>query len=77
MWVLFWYGTYKGHMLEKRKDGKTSFVVNNYLEVLVDDEKTTLEQLNRLVVQNMIFLGARIPRRRLPVEAVEDETTND
>ncbi len=30
-------------MLEKRKDGKTSFVANNYLEVLIDDEKTTLE----------------------------------
>ncbi len=35
-------------MLEKRKDGTTSFVANNYLEVLVDDEKTTLEQLNHL-----------------------------
>jgi hypothetical protein len=64
-------------MLEKRKDGKTSFVANNYLEVLVDGEKITFEQLNHLVVQNMIFLGARIPRRCLPIEAIEDETTND
>jgi hypothetical protein len=32
----------------KEKDGKTSFVANNYLEVLVDDEKKTLEQLNFL-----------------------------
>ncbi len=30
------------------KDGKTPFVANNYLEVLIDDEETTLEQLNRL-----------------------------
>jgi hypothetical protein len=35
-------------MLEKRKDGKASSATNNYLEVLINDEETTLEQLNYL-----------------------------
>jgi hypothetical protein len=48
------------------KDGKTPFVANNYLEVLIDDEETTLEQLNRLCnMKHGVFSGTMIPRRHL------------
>ncbi len=45
MWVLHKYGPYNRSMLKKRKEIKPHFVTNNYLEVLVNDEATTLEQL--------------------------------
>jgi hypothetical protein len=48
---------------------KTTSTLNNYLEVLVNDEKTTLEYLNKLCgTKHDIFSGARIPKRRLLVE---------
>ncbi len=65
-------------MLEKRKDGKASFVANNYLEVLVDDEKTTIEQLNYLCgAKNDFFQGLGFQGDVYFIEIVEDETTND
>jgi len=60
------------------KDGKMSTVVTNYLKVLVDDEETTLEQLNKLCgIKHDIFMGARIPRRCLPIESFDVETTKN
>jgi hypothetical protein len=42
---------------------KTPIATNNYLEVMVDDEETTLEQLNRLCgAKHDVFSRARIPR---------------
>jgi hypothetical protein len=39
------------------------------VEVLVDDEATTLEQLNRLCgTKHNIFSNTKIPRRRMLVE---------
>lgn len=61
-----------------RKDGKIPFVANNYLEVLIDDEETTLEQLNRLCnMKHDVFSRAMIPRRHLPTETIDGEATKD
>jgi hypothetical protein len=52
-------------MLEKRERWQDA---NNYLKVLVDDEEAMLEQLNHFNgTKHDIFLGAKIPRRRLPI----------
>jgi hypothetical protein len=60
------------------KDGKTTSTSNNYLEVLVNDEEATLEQLNMLCgTKYDIFSRARIPTRRLPVEIPNVEITNE
>jgi hypothetical protein len=60
------------------KDGKTPFVANNYLEVLIDDEEATLEQLNRLWnMKHDVFSKAMIPRRHLPAETTNGEATKD
>jgi len=57
---------------------KGSFVANNYLEVLINDEEITLEQLNRLCnMKHDVFLGAMIPRRHLPTETTDGDTTED
>jgi hypothetical protein len=71
-----------GHMKDKcwkrGKDGKASSTTNNYLEVLVDDEEKTLKQLNHLCgKKHDIFSRAKMPRRHLPIEAIEDEAIND
>jgi len=64
--------------LKRGKDGKTTPTSNNYLEVLVNDGKATLEQLNMLCnIKHDIFFGTRIPKRRLPVETVDVEVTNE
>jgi hypothetical protein len=48
---------------------KSHLAVNNYLEVLVDDESTTLKQLNRLCGSNHdIYSEAIILKRRLLVD---------
>jgi hypothetical protein len=62
-----------GHIEDKcwkwGKDGKTTSTSNNYLEVLVNDEKVILEQLNRLCgTKHDISYGARIPKKILPME---------
>lgn len=52
-----------------RMGKKSHLVVNNYLEVLVDDESTTLKQLNRLCGSNHdIYSEAIILKRRLLVD---------
>jgi hypothetical protein len=54
---------------KKGKDTKPHAIANNYLEVLMDDEAATLEQLNRLCgSKHDICFGAQMPRRRLPME---------
>jgi len=53
---------------KKCKDGKTHSGVANFLEVLLNDEVATLQQLNELCGNENVFSYTRIPRRRLPVE---------
>ncbi len=38
------------------------------MEVLLDDEEATLQQLNRLCGNEKVFSYTRVPRRRIPVE---------
>ncbi len=38
------------------------------MEVLLDDEEATLQQLNRLCGNEKVFSYIRVPRRRIPVE---------
>ncbi|CAN5950853.1 unnamed protein product [Sphagnum jensenii] len=53
---------------KKSKDGKSHSGATNFLEVLLNDEAATLQQLNELCGNENVFSYTRIPRRRLPVE---------
>jgi hypothetical protein len=53
---------------KKPKDGKSPFGAANFLEVLLNDEATTLQQLNRLCGSENLFSHTRVPRRRVPVK---------
>lgn len=66
-------------MLEKRKRWEsTRSIANNYLEVLVDDENTMLEKLNRLCgAKHDVSIGARIPRKKLHMEVAEGEAVEE
>jgi hypothetical protein len=58
----------------KKKDTKPSNSTTNYLEVLVNDEKTTLIKLNRICgVNHHLSSTNMIPKRRLPMQANEAE----
>ncbi len=52
----------------KKKDIKPSNSTANYLEVLVNDEKATLNELNKICgVNHQLTSRNMIPKRRLPV----------
>jgi hypothetical protein len=53
---------------KKPKDGKSHSGVANFLEVLLNDEVTTLQQLNKLCGSENLFSHTRVPKRRVPVE---------
>ncbi len=53
---------------KKSKDGKSYSGAANFLEVLLNDEAATLQQLNELCGNENVFSYTRIPRRRHPVE---------
>jgi len=53
---------------KKPKDWKSHSGAANFLEVLLNDEKATLQQLNKLCGNESILLYIRVPRRRMPVE---------
>jgi len=40
----------------------------NFLEVMLDDEEATLQQLNKLCGSENLFSYIRVPRRKMPVE---------
>jgi hypothetical protein len=52
----------------KSKDAKSHSGTANFLEVLLNDEATTLQQLNELCGNENVFSHVRVPRRRLPIE---------
>ncbi len=61
-----------GHTKDKcwKKSAKGFPTTTNFLEVLVDDEKATLVELNHVCGGDYhIFFGVRIPKRRLPITA--------
>jgi hypothetical protein len=53
---------------KKSKDRKSHYGAANFLEVLLNDEAATLQQLNELCGNENVFSHTRIPRRRHPVE---------
>ncbi|CAM6077267.1 unnamed protein product [Sphagnum tenellum] len=53
---------------KKSKDGRSNSAAANFLEVMLDDEAATVEQLNRFCENENVFSYTRIPRRRQPVE---------
>jgi len=53
---------------KKPKDGKVHSGATNFVEVLLDDEQATLQQLNRLCGDKNLFSHTRAPRRRMPIE---------
>ncbi len=53
---------------KKPKDGRSNFGAANFLEVLLNDEAATAEQLNRFCENENVFSYTRLPRRRQPVE---------
>jgi len=52
----------------KPKDGRKHDGTANFVEVLLNDEEATLQQLNRLCGSEKLFSYTRVPRRRVPVE---------
>ncbi len=53
---------------KKPKDGRSNSGAANFLEVLLDDEAATTQQLDRLCENENVFSYTRLPRRRLHVE---------
>ncbi len=66
------FGSGLGHSEERcwkrPKDAKSHSGAANFLEVLLNDEEATLQQLNKLCGDENIFSYTRVPRRRMPVE---------
>ncbi len=53
---------------KKPKDGKSTAGAANFLEVMLDDEAATKQQLNKLCGNENVFSYTRVPRRRTPVD---------
>jgi predicted aspartyl protease len=53
---------------KKPKDGKSTAGAANFLEVMLDDEAATEQQLNKLCGNESVFSYTRVPRRRTPVD---------
>jgi len=63
-----------GHIEEQcwEKNGRGPIAIANYLEVLVDDEKTTLAKLNWLCgANNNVLSRTKVPRWRNLIVALE------
>jgi len=56
---------------KKPKDGKSHSGTANFLEVLLNDETTTLQQLNKLCGDENLFSYTQVPRRRVPVDVTQ------
>jgi hypothetical protein len=53
---------------KKPKEGKSHFGAANFVEVLLNEEEATLQQLNRLCGNEKVFSYTRVPRRWMPIE---------
>jgi predicted aspartyl protease len=53
---------------KKPKDGKSQSGATNFLEVLLNDEALTMQQLDKLCGNENLFSYTRVPRRRMPIE---------
>jgi len=58
---------------KKPKDGRSQSGATNFLEVLLNDEATTEQQLNKLCGDENLVSYTRVPRRRAPIEVAPGE----
>jgi len=68
MFFLFRFRVSEDKCWKRSKDGKSHSGAANFLEVLLNDEAATLQQLNELCGNENVFSYTRIPRRRMHVE---------
>jgi len=61
-------GHFEDRCWKKPKDGKPHSGATNFLEVLLNDEEVTMQQLNKLCGNDNIFSYTQVPRRRIPVD---------
>ncbi len=57
---------------KKPKDGKSQSRATNFLEVLLNDEAATEQQLNKLCGNENMFFYTRVPRRRTSIEVTPE-----
>jgi hypothetical protein len=60
-------GHFEDKCWKKPKDGKSHFGTINFLEVLLNDEEVTIQQL-KLYNNENLFSYIRVPRRRMHVD---------
>jgi len=53
---------------KKSKDGRSNFGAANFLEILLDDEAATVQQLDKFCENENVFSYTRMPRRKHPIE---------
>jgi len=61
-------GHSKDRCWKKPKDGKSHSRAANFLEVLLNDEVATMQQLNKLCGNENLFSYTRVPKRRIPID---------
>jgi hypothetical protein len=61
-------------VLEETQGWESNFGATNFLKVLLDDEKATMQQLNKLCGNENVFFYTRVPRRKMSVEMVPSGT---
>ncbi len=61
-------GHFEDRCWKKPKDGKFHFRATNFLEVLLNDEEATIQQLNKLCGNENLSSYTRVPRRRMHVD---------
>jgi hypothetical protein len=59
---------------KKPKDGKSQSRAANFWEVLLNDEATTKQQLNKLCGNENLFSYTRVPRKRTSIEVTPERT---
>jgi hypothetical protein len=68
---MFFYsslGHSKDKCWKKPKDGKSHSRATNFLEVLLNDEEATIQQLNKLCRNENLFSYIQMPRRKMLVD---------
>jgi len=64
-------GHFEDRCWKKPKDGKLHSGIANFLEVLLNDEAATLQQLNKLCGDENLFSYTRVPRTRVLVDVTQ------
>jgi hypothetical protein len=54
--------------LEETQGWEIPLKAANFLEVLLNDEKATIQQLNKLCEHDNLFSYTKVPRKRMPID---------